>query len=132
MSNDCKDDDDGRLRLEHMNEADKILLILAAEDIGAACVHKCQVVRKTYSCPNDQCCRLQFNVDLGPKAVEILRRSLWKPSENMDQTPTCTERRRRLITRLEAMASDSDSGQRYIKYELNGVHVCKDFFKVVS
>ena len=113
--------------MERFNESDKIAMVMSEQAIEEACNFSCIPVRNSYMCPHNRSCRLQFNREIGPIAVRSLRQCVWSVDN-----PGVSNRKECLQRQLESMIElSTTSKQRQIIFMLNGVRVCKSFFKVM-
>jgi hypothetical protein len=102
-------------------------LVLLPSSINIAACSFCLPSRNTYSCPNNFLCRdcIGGSVSNVEGAVKALRQAIWKENGTPSQRFKC------LVAKLrENMKTYDENGLPTINYFLNGVKVCKSYFKV--
>lgn len=112
-------------QLRNLNEGDKRAIALHKNMIQRAYAFPCGIVRRSYACPNLKFCRDKFNCTQGVAAIENLRKQIWIDGQ------TVTQRKENLVRLLNTfmVERESESHQDLI-YFLNGVKICKSYFKV--
>jgi hypothetical protein len=134
------DDEDSRV-----NEATKRERALSSKSIDRACKSFCTAVRNCDACSNNRMCRNLFNVTDGPRFIRELRSAIWErvPLDPKASTKDCAMtygiRKRNLANMMKGLMvlnpleKQTPGGPTHtLKYSINGVVVCKSFFKVSS
>ena len=102
---------------------------MSEDSVNYALGVDCEAVRMSYNCPNRRKCKNVFDRDVGPTILNRLRKSIWDPGVGKDERGN-EKRRERLLQVLRSMIVLGDSGKEDIVFKLNGIPVCKHFFKV--
>lgn len=116
------------MRNRKLNESRMRELALLPSSIKSAACSACLPVRNSYKCPNSLLCRdcVGGSVSIIEGVVKSLRETIWKESGSASQ------RRRCLVDKLrENMTIQEDESLTIIFY-LNGVKVCKSYFRVIK
>ena len=114
-------------RHDRLSEPRMRELLLLPSSITCAACFKCLHSRDTYKCTNQFLCRdfVAGSVSELEQVIKNLRLEIWKENGSPSQRRKC------LVNKLrENITTGSDGDTPVINYFINGVKICKSYFKV--
>lgn len=111
-----------------ISEVQRRQLMLSPCSVNRAVNYDCTPSRNSYPCPNDGKCKDFKARSEGPDSILALRRRIWLHSGEKS-SPTLSNRRSNFVNVLSNM---NRTEENRIAFSLDGVYVCKSYFKEAS
>lgn len=110
-----------------LSEAQRRQVMFSPASIAHAVDYDCTPSKDSYPCPNHGRCKDFKTRSEGPHTILKLRRQIWLHCERDQDKPTLSKRKKNFVDHLVSMGLTKENR---IAFCIDGVYVCKSYFKV--